>query len=188
MNKIEFNTHWSSLHGGAEVKGIVKAWLAISYRSAKVATILRISPNLLTISGVIFAMAMALNPLSIWCIPLLVISLFADGIDGSVAIVQGKASPWGAVLDAVADRISEALWFYVAYEIGAPAWVVLGGGPRHPVGAGRNRRVGLCSPAPLCRPRLRQWKRRGPGADGVEGAEGPAGKEAAVPSSDVGRK
>ena len=71
-------------------------------------------------------MAMALNPLSIWCIPLLVISLFADGIDGSVAIVQGKASPWGAVLDAVADRISEALWFYVAYEIGAPAWVVLG--------------------------------------------------------------
>ena len=126
MNKIEFNTHWSSLHGGAEVKGIVKAWLAISYRSAKVATILRISPNLLTISGVIFAMAMALNPLSIWCIPLLVISLFADGIDGSVAIVQGKASPWGAVLDAVADRISEALWFYVAYEIGAPAWVVLG--------------------------------------------------------------
>jgi CDP-diacylglycerol--glycerol-3-phosphate 3-phosphatidyltransferase len=29
-------------------------------------------------------------------------------------------------LDASADRISEALWFYVAYRIGAPAWLVLG--------------------------------------------------------------
>ena len=29
------------------------------------------------------------------------------------------------MLDASADRISEALWFYVAYKIGAPAWLVL---------------------------------------------------------------
>jgi CDP-diacylglycerol--glycerol-3-phosphate 3-phosphatidyltransferase len=75
--------------------------------------------------GLLFAIAMAVNPLSLWTIPLLVLSLYADGIDGSVAIYQNRSSSFGAILDSVADRISEALWFYVAYRIGAPAWIVL---------------------------------------------------------------
>jgi CDP-diacylglycerol--glycerol-3-phosphate 3-phosphatidyltransferase len=126
MNKSEFNSTWSALHGGAEIKGIVKTWLAISYSSAKFLSKLRITPNLLTLLGVLFAVAMAANPLSLWAIPLLVLSLYADGIDGSVAIYQKRDSSFGAILDASADRISEALWFYVAYRIGAPAWLVLG--------------------------------------------------------------
>ena len=126
MNKSEFNSTWSALHGGAEIKGIVKTWLAISYSSAKFLSKLRITPNLLTLLGVLFAVAMAANPLSLWAIPLLVLSLYADGIDGSVAIFQKRQSSFGAILDASADRISEALWFYVAYRIGAPAWLVLG--------------------------------------------------------------
>ena len=125
MNKSEFNSTWSSLHGGAQIKGIVKAWLAISFGSAKFLSKLHVTPNVLTLLGVLFAIAMAVNPLSLWAIPLLVLSLYADGIDGSVAIFQGRNSSFGAVLDASADRISEALWFYVAYKIGAPAWLVL---------------------------------------------------------------
>ncbi len=125
MKKEEFNSTWSALHGGAEIKGIVKAWLSISYTSAKVLSKLRVSPNILTLLGVLFAIAMAANPLSVWAIPLLILSLYADGIDGSVAIFQGRNSSFGAVLDASADRISEALWFYVAFKIGAPAWLVL---------------------------------------------------------------
>jgi len=125
MNKSEFNSTWSLLHGGAEIKGIVKAWLAISFGSAKFLSKLHVTPNVLTLLGVLFAIAMAVNPLSLWAIPLLVLSLYADGIDGSVAIFQGRNSSFGAVLDASADRISEALWFYVAYKIGAPAWLVL---------------------------------------------------------------
>lgn len=125
MNQPEFFAKWSALHGNAEIKGIVKVWLKISFRCAKIAAILHITPNILTLLGVIFAIVMAINPLSLWAIPLLVLSLFADGIDGSVAIVENTASKFGAVVDAVADRISEALWFYVAYRIGAPAWLVL---------------------------------------------------------------
>ena len=125
MNKSEFNSTWSSLHGGAQIKGIVKAWLAISFGSAKFLSKLHVTPNVLTLLGVLFAIAMAVNPLSLWAIPLLVLSLYADGIDGSVAILQGRNTSFGAVLDASADRISEALWFYVAYKIGAPAWLVL---------------------------------------------------------------
>ena len=125
MNKSDFFAKWSLLHGNAEIKGIVKAWLNISYRSAKFMTALRITPNFLTLLGIIFAIVMALNPLSLWTIPLLVLSLYADGIDGSVAIYQNRSSSFGAILDSSADRISEALWFYVAYRIGAPAWIVL---------------------------------------------------------------
>jgi CDP-diacylglycerol--glycerol-3-phosphate 3-phosphatidyltransferase len=125
MNKAEFNTAWSALHGGAEIKGVVKTWLAISYSSAKVVSVLRFSPNFLTLLGLVFAIAMAVNPVSLWTIPLLVLSLYADGIDGSVAIYQNRSSSFGTILDSVADRISEALWFYVAYRIGAPAWMVL---------------------------------------------------------------
>jgi CDP-diacylglycerol--glycerol-3-phosphate 3-phosphatidyltransferase len=126
MKQSEFNSTWSALHGGAEIKGIVKTWLAISFSSAKFLSKLRVTPNLLTLLGVLFAVAMAANPLSLWAIPLLVLSLYADGIDGSVAIYQKRDSSFGAILDASADRISEALWFYVAYRIGAPAWLVLG--------------------------------------------------------------
>lgn len=125
MNKSQFHAAWSALHGNAQIKGIVKAWLSISFVSAKAATALRISPNLLTLLGLLFAVAMAVNPLSLWCIPLLVLSLYCDGIDGSVAIYQNRSSSFGAILDSLADRISEALWFYVAYQIGAPAWIVL---------------------------------------------------------------
>ncbi len=125
MNKSDFFAKWSLLHGNAEIKGIVKAWLNISYRSAKFMTALRITPNFLTLLGIILAIVMALNPLSLWTIPLLVLSLYADGIDGSVAIYQNRSSSFGAILDSSADRISEALWFYVAYRIGAPAWIVL---------------------------------------------------------------
>lgn len=125
MNQTDFFAKWSALHGNAEIKGIVKAWLKISFGSAKFLSALRITPNLLTLLGVVFAVAMALNPLSLWTIPLLVLSLYADGIDGSVAIYQNRQSQFGAILDSIADRISEALWFYVAYRIGSPAWLVL---------------------------------------------------------------
>ncbi len=125
MNKADFLAKWSALHGNAEIKGIVKTWLNISYGSARFMSALRITPNLLTLLGIVFAIAMAVNPLSLWTIPLLVLSLYADGIDGSVAIYQNRESQFGAILDSVADRISEAFWFYVAYRIGAPAWIVL---------------------------------------------------------------
>ena len=125
MNQTEFFAKWSALHGNAEIKGIVKAWLKISFASAKFVSVLRLTPNFLTLLGIVFAIAMAANPLSLWTIPLLVLSLYADGIDGSVAIYQNRESQFGAVLDSVADRISEALWFYVAYRIGAPVWLVL---------------------------------------------------------------
>ena len=123
LSKSEFKAKWSSLHSDAETTGIVGAWLNISYRFGLICTLLRISPNVLTLLGLIGAVATALTAQSAWAILFLVFSLFCDGIDGSVAIFQHRESKFGATLDSVVDRISEALWFYSLSAIGVPAWI-----------------------------------------------------------------
>ena len=123
LSKDEFKAKWSSLHSDAETTGIVGAWLHISYRFGLICTLLRISPNVLTVLGLIGAVATALTAQTAWAILFLVFSLFCDGIDGSVAVFQHRESKFGATLDSVVDRISEALWFYALYAIGVPAWI-----------------------------------------------------------------
>ena len=123
LSKDEFKAKWSSLHSDAETTGIVGAWLNISYRFGLICTLLRISPNALTVLGLLGAVATAVTAQSGWAIVFLVFSLFCDGIDGSVAIFQHRESKFGATLDSVVDRISEALWFYALYAIGVPAWI-----------------------------------------------------------------
>ena len=125
MQREVFFQTWSSLHGQAQVTGIVRIWLSISYQCAKVLSALKISPNFLTFFGVATAVLMAWNPFSALAIALLVLSLAADGIDGSVAIYQGRTSNFGATLDSIADRISEALWLFVAYQVGISAWLAI---------------------------------------------------------------
>lgn len=125
MIQSEFFLKWSALHGNAEVKGVVRVWLTISFGIAKGFSKLRVTPNFLTMIGLLLACAMALSPLSILAIVFLVLSLMADGVDGSLAVVTSKESKWGSTLDAVADRISEAIWLYVAYRAGVSLGVVI---------------------------------------------------------------
>ena len=125
MKEQEFKERWSNLHGGADTEGVVGAWLSISYQAARVCVALRISPNVLTLLGLGTAIAMGLSTYASLALLLLVISLFFDGIDGSVAILRGTESKWGEVLDSLADRISEAFWLYIGWRLGIPAWVVI---------------------------------------------------------------
>lgn len=118
MNRLDFFARWSALHLGASVTGIVKGWLSISYVIARALCALRITPNVLTMLGVLSAVAMICNPQSAIALVLLVLSLTFDGIDGSVAIISGKESRLGAALDSIADRITEALWFFALYQWG----------------------------------------------------------------------
>ncbi len=125
MKEQEFKERWSTLHGGADTEGVVGRWLSISYQAARVCVALRISPNVLTLLGLGTAIAMGLSTYAAIALLLLVISLFFDGIDGSVAILRGTESKWGEVLDSLADRISEAFWLYMGWRLGIPAWVVI---------------------------------------------------------------
>ena len=125
LTESEFKDRWSKLHGGADVEGVVGGWLSFSYQAALVCTALRITPNLLTLLGLLTAIAMALSTYAAIALLLLVVSLFFDGIDGSVAILRGSDSKWGSLLDSLADRISEAFWLYMGWRLGIPAWIVI---------------------------------------------------------------
>lgn len=125
MNKQEFNQSWSKLHGDAQITGVVKGWLGISYILVKPLAKLRVTPNLLTILGLFFGILLYLNALSIWAILFLVLSLICDGIDGSLAIITGKNGKWGAMLDSVVDRITEVFWALTFISIGADQKLVI---------------------------------------------------------------
>ncbi len=118
MTRQEFFERWSTLHLDAQVTGIVKGWLSISYVIARGLSALRITPNVLTLLGLLSAVALLYFPYSILGLIFLALSLIFDGVDGSVAIVSGKESKLGAALDSIADRITEALWFFALYQWG----------------------------------------------------------------------
>lgn len=125
LPREEFFSKWSQLHGGASISGATLWWLKISYFSARFFTALKVSPNSLTSAGLLAAVGMALTDLTWIALLLLVISLYFDGVDGSVAIIQNRASERGGVLDSISDRIAEGFWLYAAYRVGVPNWCAL---------------------------------------------------------------
>jgi len=125
MNQSDFFKSWSGLHGNAKISGIVKGWLTISYLLVKPLAKLKITPNILTIFGLLFGVLLYLNALTNWAVILLTLSLICDGIDGSLAIITGKASKWGAMLDSVVDRVTEFFWALTFIAIGANKYVVI---------------------------------------------------------------
>ncbi len=118
MTRQEFFDRWSALHLDAPVTAIVTSWLIISYVIARGLSALRITPNVLTLLGLLSAVALLFFPYSVLGLIFLALSLIFDGVDGSVAIVSGKESKLGAALDSIADRITEALWFFALCQWG----------------------------------------------------------------------
>ncbi|MBM3743025.1 MAG: CDP-alcohol phosphatidyltransferase family protein [Actinobacteria bacterium] len=115
-----FYEKWSELHGSAQVKGVVKVWLTLSYWLSRPLVALLITPNALSYISILAGGTFLLSAKSNWAILLLVLSLLLDGIDGSVAILGDKTTKYGALLDSVADRIVEAFWILGLYVMGAP--------------------------------------------------------------------
>lgn len=125
MRIEEFFLKWSGIHGGAKVSGVVRAWLTISFRIVNPLAAARITPNTLSYLSIATGALFAIFASSNWALLLLVISLLLDGIDGSLAIFTGRTSNFGALLDAVADRIVESFWFLGFYLMGAPIELIL---------------------------------------------------------------
>ena len=119
MKKDEFFSIWGRLHGDAEISGIIKGWLNISYLIVKPLAKVRITPNVLTILGLLFGVLLYANAKTFWAPALLVLSLICDGIDGSLAIVTNKSTKWGAILDSTVDRLTEIFWVLALYKVGA---------------------------------------------------------------------
>ncbi len=125
MTKDEFFLAWSKLHGDAKVSGIVKGWLSISFTFSKALAKIRVTPNALTILGLVFGILLYMNSNAIWAPLILVISLICDGVDGSLAIITRQSSKWGALLDSVVDRVTEVFWVLALYSLGVDSKILI---------------------------------------------------------------
>jgi CDP-diacylglycerol--glycerol-3-phosphate 3-phosphatidyltransferase len=115
---------WSALHGNAEVRGIVKGWLYLSFIICRPLVKTRVTPNLLSMAGVVASVAIWPNSRNWWGLVFLAISILFDGLDGTLAIMTNTDSIRGAMVDSICDRISEIFWMLAFYQIGAPVWVI----------------------------------------------------------------
>lgn len=71
-----------------------------------------VTPNALTVAGLVGSAAAAVLVLTrswFWAGVVFVIASVMDMLDGSVARLSGRASPFGAFLDSTLDRLAEAL-------------------------------------------------------------------------------
>jgi phosphatidylglycerophosphate synthase len=128
MDRATYLQQWSTLHGGARPTGVVGGWLRIVHVAASPLARLRVPPDAVTLLGLLIACsAPLLASLGRWGVlaGALVIALSGlfDSLDGAVAVMTGRTSRWGAVLDAVADRISDAAFVTTLWVVGAPASV-----------------------------------------------------------------
>lgn len=126
FSRDQFFHHWSALHGGAPITGIVKAWLIVSFAICRTLRVLRVTPNGLTYLSLLFGALYLLFIKSHWAIVFLVLSLMADGLDGTLAILTERVTRWGAALDSIVDRVVETLWAIGLFTLGAPwEWVLI---------------------------------------------------------------
>jgi CDP-diacylglycerol--glycerol-3-phosphate 3-phosphatidyltransferase len=76
---------------------------------------LHVSPDAVTLVGTIGTSAAALwfYPRQQWALGTLVILLFvfSDLLDGTMARLSGRSGPWGAFLDSTLDRVTDGLAF-----------------------------------------------------------------------------
>jgi phosphatidylglycerophosphate synthase len=126
----EARERWSTAHGGIDpdASAWVSGWLSIVHRLTRPLAGRGIPPARVTLAGVLVA---ALVPLLAWRgdgWPLLatvcvVASGLLDGVDGALARWDGSTTPWGGVLDELADRCSDLMLLAALGLLGAPWWL-----------------------------------------------------------------
>ena len=118
---------WSSLHGGIAPSRMVRGWLRLVRVVA--GPLVRVPPDVLSAAGVVaLAGAWAAIAGPGWpavSVLLIAVGGLLDGLDGAVALATGRARPWGAVIDSVADRVGDVLLGVCLWALGAPVpWVL----------------------------------------------------------------
>jgi CDP-diacylglycerol--glycerol-3-phosphate 3-phosphatidyltransferase len=122
---VAFEEHlagWSALHGDLEPSRLVRRWLSLVHRVAMPLSRTGVHPDVITAASLLVAVPV------LWVPPaaaagLVLLSALLDALDGSVALLQGRPSRWGYVLDSVVDRLCDGLFLGALVVAGAPAGV-----------------------------------------------------------------
>lgn len=112
MSRTQYFERWATLHGGLDPRTSipVQAWLTVTYMLARPLALLRLSPNAVTVLGMLVALTVPYWVLQDRWFLAGCVALAAgviDNLDGAVAIMTGKSSDFGYVLDSVADRVGD---------------------------------------------------------------------------------
>lgn len=109
-----FLDRWSTLHAGVDPRAsvLVRSWLTAVHACARPLARARVRPDVLTLLGV--GLAVATVPVALagvrWAFvvaALAALSSLVDSLDGAVAVLSGRVTRWGALLDAVCDRCGD---------------------------------------------------------------------------------
>jgi CDP-diacylglycerol--glycerol-3-phosphate 3-phosphatidyltransferase len=134
-DRAGYLTRWAPLHGGYEPvpASLAGRWLSLVYELARPLAARGVSPDVLTAWGVLVSAAVAVvaAPGGRWPLVAVAIAVLAgllDNLDGAVAILSGRTTRWGFVLDSLADRLSDAAYLVALWFLGAPGPVCVAGG------------------------------------------------------------
>jgi CDP-diacylglycerol--glycerol-3-phosphate 3-phosphatidyltransferase len=126
---------WSALHGGFDPRSAFwpRFWLGMTYVLGRPLAALRVAPDVVTVAGLIVTasalpVAAAGGRWPLLAVVVVVASGLLDNLDGCVAVLTGRASRWGYVVDSLADRVCDALYLLTLWLAGAPAGLCVAAG------------------------------------------------------------
>jgi phosphatidylglycerophosphate synthase len=123
LPRVGFDDHvagWSALHGDLQPSPLVRRYLRVVHSLAVPVARTGVHPDLLTLASLAVVVPVLWVPA--WTAALLVLmSGLLDALDGSVALVQGRPTRWGYVLDSLVDRVCDGLVLGALVVAGAPA-------------------------------------------------------------------
>jgi CDP-diacylglycerol--glycerol-3-phosphate 3-phosphatidyltransferase len=124
----EYLRRWAALHGDAGTGGLVGWWLGLTHRLAVPLARRGVGPDTVTMLGLAVSVTVV-PPAAVggrWpllAVGLVVLSGLMDNLDGAVAVLTDRVSRWGAVLDAVCDRVADTAYVVALWVSGAPGWL-----------------------------------------------------------------
>jgi phosphatidylglycerophosphate synthase len=135
LSRDDYFDGWRDLHGGYDPRSnvLVRRWLSLSYAVARLPARAGIAPDVLTVVAVLVSLA-ACAPAaagSLWPVlaaAVVVASGLLDNVDGAVALLTGRSTRWGFVLDSVGDRVSDLAYVAALWLAGSPPEICIAGG------------------------------------------------------------
>lgn len=129
LSRQEYLAAWTAGHG-VHASSLVRAWLLVTRWLAHPLVRLGVPPDAVTLAGGVLAVTVvwAAHGGGRWLIlaaVLVGVSGLLDGLDGAVALIAGRATPWGALLDSAVDRVADACLLVALGLAGAPVWSCL---------------------------------------------------------------
>jgi CDP-diacylglycerol--glycerol-3-phosphate 3-phosphatidyltransferase len=133
MDREAYLQRWRALHGGTHANGLVRGWLSGAHALARPLARAGVPPSVITLTGAALAVLAGVVAVlggrggvaAVAAGVLLALAGIFDNLDGAVAVMTGRTSRRGALLDAASDRVGDAACAVVLWGCGAPAWLVL---------------------------------------------------------------